>query len=77
MAKQSEMAADMATVTAQIAKIGEESKKTLQKVTDLETALGNQEDVSPELQSAFDALKAQVTVVDDLIPDAPAPAPEA
>lgn len=72
MGKQADLAADMATVTAQIAKIGVESTATLQKVKDLEDALANQDNVSPELQNAFDALKAQVTVVDDLIPDAPA-----
>lgn len=71
MSTQSEMAAEMATITAQVAKIGEESKATLQKVADLEAALGNQTGVTPALQSAFDALKAQVTVVDDLIPDVP------
>lgn len=72
MSKQSDLAADMATITAQVAKIGQESTATLQKVADLEAALANQDNVSPELQTAFDALKAQVTVVDDLIPDAPA-----
>lgn len=71
MANQTDMAAEMATITAQIAKIGEESKATLQKVTDLEAALANQGGVTPALQTAFDALKAQVTVVDNLIPDAP------
>lgn len=73
MAKQSDLAQEMATITAQVAKIGEESKATLQKVADLEAALASQDNVTPELQAAFDALKSQVTVVDDLIPDAPQP----
>jgi len=70
MAKQSELAQELAAITAQIAKIGTEVTATLQKVADLEAALANQDAVSPELQAAFDALKTQVTVVDDLIPDA-------
>jgi hypothetical protein len=73
MGKQIDMAQEMAAITAQVAKIGEESKATLQKVADLEAALAAQDSVTPELQTAFDALKAQVTVVDDLIPDATPP----
>lgn len=73
MATQDEMAIEMATITAQIAKIGEESKATLQKVADLEAVLATQGGVTPALQTAFDALKSQVTVVDNLIPDAPPP----
>lgn len=73
MSTQAEIAQGLTTLTAQVAKVGAESTKTLQKVTDLEAALANQDNVSPELQSAFDALKAQVQAVDDLIPDVPAP----
>lgn len=73
MAKQSEMAADMVTVTAQIAKIGAESTKTLAVVAELQAVIDGLDNVTPELQAAFDALKVQVTVVDDLIPDAPTP----
>lgn len=65
------MAADMNAMTQKVAKIGTESTKTLEKVAELEAALANQDNVSPELQTAFDNLKAQVTVVDDLIPDTP------
>lgn len=74
--KQSELAEQLTTITGQVAKIGTESAATLQKVADLEAALANQDNVTPEVQAAFDALKAQVTVVDDLVPDAPAPTPE-
>lgn len=74
MATQVELAAGLAQVTAQLVKIGTETATLLQKVADLESALGNAGAVTPELQAAFDALKAQVQVVDDLVPDAP-PAP--
>lgn len=76
MAKtQAEMAADMNLVSEQLTKVAGESKQTLDKVKELEDALSNQENVSPELQTAFDNLKAQVLVVDDLIPDAPTTEP--
>jgi len=72
MSNQTDIAQGLTALTAQVAKIGEESKATLQKVADLEAAINNAP-VTPELQAAFDALKAQVILVDDLIPDAPAP----
>jgi septal ring factor EnvC (AmiA/AmiB activator) len=75
MAKQSELAASLKALTDQTAKIFTEVQGVKQKVTDLEAQLGNTENVSDELQAAFDALKAQVQIVDDLIPDAPATLP--
>lgn len=71
--KQEELEQGLKDVAEQVAKIGAESTITLQKVTDLETALANADNVSPGVQSAFDALKAQVQKVDDMIPDAPPP----
>lgn len=73
MAKQSEMATEMVALTAQVKKIGEESTKTLAVVDELQKVIDGLDNVTPELQAAFDALKVQVTVVDDLIPDAPTP----
>lgn len=73
---QAELAAELAVVTTQVAKIGEESKVTIAKVAELQAAVdaanaaGNT--VAPEVVAALDALKAQVNVVDALIPDAPA-----
>ena len=72
MATQAEHAQALKDVTAAIAKIGTESSKTLQKVTELEEALANQGNTSPEVDAAMQALKDQVTLVDDLVPDAPA-----
>lgn len=69
---QQELAQGLDTIRAQVEKIGTESALTLDKVAALEAALGNAGGVSPEVQAAFDALKAQVQVVDDLIPDPPA-----
>lgn len=78
MSSQAEIAQGITALSEQVKKIGEESKTTLQKVADLEAALSNQENVTPELQAAFDSLKQQVQAVDDLIPDAaPAAAADA
>jgi len=76
MATQAELAAQLNTVAAQVQKIGQESTKTLEKVQELEDALANQDDVSPELQAAFDGLKAQVQTVDDLVVDTTVPPAE-
>ena len=70
MATQEEITQALTDLTATVAKIGDETKATLQKVADLETALAGQASVSPELQAAFDALKDQVGIVDALVPDA-------
>ena len=71
MTTQLELAAQLNAISVQLGKVGAESSATLQKVADLEVALANAGNVSPELQAAFDAVKAQVQLVDDLVPDAP------
>lgn len=70
MATQAELAASLAAVSAQVSKIGTESSATLQKVADLEAALAAAGNTTPEVDAALAALKAQVQVVDDLVPDA-------
>lgn len=75
MATQAELAAQLNEVTTQVGKIKTETQATLTKVSELEAALANQDNVSPELQTAFDNLKAQVIAVDELIPDAPVAEP--
>lgn len=73
METQAELAADLQKVSDQVAKIGTETSTLLQKVADLEAALAAGGPVTAEVQAAVDALKAQVQVVDDLVPDAPQP----
>lgn len=75
MSTQAEIAQALTDLGVQVAKVGEESKATLQKVADLEAELAKNPDVSPALQAAFDGLKTQVQKVDDLIPDAPVTQP--
>lgn len=71
MSTQAELAVILTELTAQVAKIGTETTATLQKVVDLEAALAAAGNVTPEVQAALDALKAQAQAVDDLVPDAP------
>lgn len=68
-----ELAADLKAVTAQIAKIGTETAKTLQQVTDLQALLAAGGNTTPEVDAALTALKAQAQLTDDLVPDAPTP----
>lgn len=69
MASQQQLVADLNTVTAQVAKIGEETAKTLAKVTELEAALANAGSTTPEVDEALSALKAQAQLTDDMVPD--------
>jgi peptidoglycan hydrolase CwlO-like protein len=99
MATQKEIAADIAALTqsvkdigttvdtavVEINKVGAETDKSLQLIKDLQDALANQTNASPELVDAVAALttqvgtlstsvgaaKAAVQAVDDKVPDAP------
>lgn len=73
MLTQEQLVQGLNEVSAQVSKIKGESSATLQKVSDLEAALNNQGNVSPAVEDAFNALKAQVQVVDDLIADTNTP----
>ena len=67
-----EATAALTAATNQIAKIGTETSALIQKVNDLTVLVNQQGSLSPELQAAVAAVQAQVQVVDDLVPDAPA-----
>jgi len=71
MASQAELAAELATVTAEVEKIGNETRALLQKIDDLTAALATSGATTPEVDAALAALKAQVLIVDQLVPDAP------
>lgn len=77
MSNQSDITAQLNSLTAQVSKIGTETSATLQKVVDLQAIIDSGSDVSPEVQAAIDALKVQVQKTDDLVPDAPAASPSA
>ena len=73
MATQAELVAELEAVAAAVAKIGTETSATLERVADLEAALAAAGNVGPEVVAALAAVKAQVAVVDGLVPDSPTP----
>ena len=73
MATQIELATSLATVTAQVTKIGDETRTLLGKVADLTAALAAAGTTTPEVDAALAALQDQVGVVDALVPDAAPP----
>ena len=66
---QEELAAELATVKDTVAKIGTETSTLLVKITDLEAVIAAGGSVSADVQAALDALKAQASIVDNLVPD--------
>lgn len=71
MATQAELAAELRTVKASVEKIGTETRTLITRVETLTAAVEAGGNVSPEVRAAMDELKAQVEVVDALVPDAP------
>lgn len=70
MTTQAELATDLQTLVEQVNKIGAETDGLKQKVSDLEAAIANAGNTSPEVDAALAALKAQLQVVDDKVTDA-------
>ena len=70
MTTQAELATEMAAVQAQLVKIGEETSSLLLNIIELTALVEAGGNITPELQAAVDAVKAQAQVVDDLVPDA-------
>lgn len=70
MSNQAQTLAILTAASEKLTKIGEETKATLQKVQDLQDALNNAGNNTPEVEAALTALTNQLQVVDDLIPDA-------
>lgn len=70
MATQKDVTAQINQLGNVVAKIGNETSALQQKVKDLQDAAANQDNASPELVAAVEAVAAQLKVVDDLVPDA-------
>lgn len=70
MATQKELAAQIGELGGIVRKIGNETSTLKQKVADLEAAAQNQADASPELVAAVADVRAQLDIVDQLVPDA-------
>lgn len=73
MATQAELATSLGTVTAQVAKIGDETRTLLVKIQELTDAISQGGATTPEVDAALAALQAQVAVVDELVADVSAP----
>lgn len=72
MTTQTEAAIELNAVAEQVTKIGSETSTLLVKIQELTQAIENAgQDITPEVQQALDAVKAQVQIVDDLVPDQP------
>lgn len=61
--------ADLNAITGTLQKVGNESAKTIARVKELEEAAANN-DTPQEVLDAIAAVKAQATVVDEMVPDA-------
>lgn len=76
MGFQAEVTAEIVTVITHIAKVETETRGLLDKIAALEEVIGQEPElISQELADAITALKAQVKVVDDLVPDVTVEAP--
>jgi hypothetical protein len=73
MATQDEEVLVLEAIRQKIVKIGTETETLLQTVVDLRAEIAAGGQVTPAVQAALDAVVAQAQVVDDLVPDAPAP----
>jgi hypothetical protein len=70
MTTQAEEVVQIQALTAQVGKIAVETQTLLTKIDELTAALAAAGAVDPAVQAALDALQAQVSVVDALVPDA-------
>lgn len=72
MGTEAENTATLNALTAQVTKVGEETRALLQKIADLTAIIEAGNNSGPEFDAALAALQAQVGVVDGLVPDLPA-----
>lgn len=70
MATQQEIIAQMEAQSAEIQKIGSETRTLIEKIQALIDQI-NQGEVTPELAAACQAVTDQLQIVDELVPDAP------
>lgn len=76
MQSMQELATAINEVTAKVAKIETETRSLLGKISDLEAAIESMDQIPEEVTAALVSLQNQVAVVDGLVPDEPAPAPQ-
>lgn len=71
MATKEQTAADLDAIISQVGKIDTETLSLIDKVNELTAALDQLNDTPPEITAKIEALKAQVAIVDNRVPDAP------
>lgn len=71
MSTAAELAAAVSAATAQVTKIGDETRTLISKIQELQDAIAAGFTTTPEIDAAMEALKAQVQIVDDLVADTP------
>lgn len=72
---QDELVEKVQSLSAVVAKIGTESSKSLELIQTLKDELAKEPTVKPALAQAVSDLEAQLTVVDNIVPDAPVETP--
>ena len=70
MATQSELAEGLKQVKEVLVKVEKEERALLVKIDELGAIIANNP-VSAEVQAAYDAVKVQAGILDDVVPDAP------
>lgn len=73
MATQTELLKALNDVAGKLGKIGTETKALLLKIDELNQALANAGNTTPEVDEALSNLQAQAGAVDDLVADAVPP----
>lgn len=73
MATLAEATAELGALKDQVTKVGAETQTLIAKIAELTAIIdaGGAGNTTPEFDAALAALKAQVEVVDSLVPDAP------
>lgn len=70
MVTQADAAKQLTDVKDELVKVQSETRGLLDKITELETAVQNAANVSPELQAAVDGVVEAAGTVDSMVPDA-------
>lgn len=74
LVNQQELAAKLNTLSTQVEKIGNETSASLTLIKQLKDELANGP-IPPAVQEAVDKLEAQLTKVDDMVPEPTPPSP--
>ena len=73
MAKLDDVLKQLTDLGTTVSKIGGETSKSLQMITDLQAQIANNTDVPQAVADKVNELAVQLKAVDDLVPDAPTP----